>query len=108
MPKIGPSKLAVHGEDLENLRASGLTDSTIRANRLRTEYESKKLADILNRDPTANCCLGGLVFPYPDLDGNENCFARVRPHVPRVRDGEPIKYEQPVGESLRAYFPAAS
>lgn len=106
MPRVAPSKLSVHGKDLENLRASGLTDATIRANELRTEYDSAKLADILNRGKGDYCCLGGLVFPYRDLMGNVNCFVRVRPHIPRMRAGALIKYEQPVGESPRAYFPA--
>lgn len=100
--------LPVCGRDLENLRASGLTDATIRANGLRTENNSNKLAAILHRGAGANCCLGGLLIPYTDLEGRVSCFARLRPHVPRVRDGEPIKYEQPVGEPSRAYYPKAS
>ncbi len=50
-----------------------------------------------------------LVFPYRDLDGTVNCFARRRPHDPRLdKDGKPIKYEQPAGIPSRAYFPPAS
>lgn len=108
MPKANPPKLPLCAKDLENLRASGLTDDIIRANGLYTEYDSAKLAAILNRGAGSNCCLGGLVFPYRNLEGTVNCFARVRPHMPRVRDGQPIKYEHPVGESLRAYYPIAS
>jgi putative DNA primase/helicase len=74
---------------LENLLASGLSNSTIRVNGLRTEN-------------------GALVFPYRDLDGRVNCFARRRPHRPRVVEGKPVKYEKPKGSDLRAYFPAAS
>lgn len=107
MPKV-TGKLPVYGKDLENLRASGLTDATIRANGLRTESDPAKLATILNRGVGSNACLGGLVIPYRNLVGEINCFARVRPHVPRVRDGEPVKYEQPVGELPRAYYPHAS
>jgi putative DNA primase/helicase len=80
---------SVCGSDLANLRASGLTDETIRANRLRTEQ-------------------GSLVFPYRDLNGVVNCFARCRPQVPRVVDRKEAKYEQPKGSVPRAYFPAAS
>jgi putative DNA primase/helicase len=111
MPQIPSStngKLPVCGEDLANLRASGLTDETIRDNELRTEQDPAILAAILNRRAIFDCCLGGLVIPYRNLAGEVNCFARVRPHIPRVRDGEPIKYEQPVGEPLRAYYPKAS
>lgn len=87
MPKRPP--LQVDKADLANLRESGLTDATIRANKLRTEKRE-------------------LVFPYRDLDGTVNCFARCRPHKPRVIDGKPVKYEQPKGTPLRAYYPAAS
>jgi hypothetical protein len=96
------------GRDLENLRGSGLTDETIRENGLYTAYDSSELASILHRGRQSNCCLGGLVFPYRDMEGELNSFARVRPHHPRTREGEPIKYEQPVGESNRAYYPMAS
>jgi hypothetical protein len=75
--------------DLDNLRASGLTDETIRAAGLRTENNA-------------------LVFPYRDLDGKQNGFARRRPHNPRVIDGRVAKYIQPTGSPLRAYFPPAS
>lgn len=86
MPRVS---LPVCESDLTNLRASGLTDSTIWTNRLRTEA-------------------GALVFPYRDLDGNVNCFARRRPHAPSVIGGKLAKYIQPPGSPLRAYFPAAS
>jgi hypothetical protein len=89
MPKATPSPLPVCGRDLENLRASGLTETTIRANGLRT------------RD-------GALEFPYRDLRGNVNCFCRRRPHKPSVIDGKPAKYVQPKGSGPRAYFPVAS
>lgn len=109
LPKLHVPALSVYGKDLDNLRESGVTDATIRANGLRTEYDKEKLARILNCDSEKNCCMGGLVIPYRDLAGNKvNCFARVRPHVPRVRDRKPIKYEQPKGSPLRAYFPKAS
>jgi len=118
MPKLTSPiscKVPLCNKDLTNLRESGLTDGTILANGLRTESDPAKLAAILNRLPERPgkqipefCCSGGLVFPYRSLDGKVNCFARVRPLSPRIRDGEPIKYEHPLGETARAYFPAAS
>jgi hypothetical protein len=82
--------LPVRPRDLENLSASGLTRATIRANGLRTENNA-------------------LVFPYRDLDGSVNCFARRRPHKPVIgKDGKQVKYLQPKGSPLRAYFPVAS
>ena len=86
LPKLHVPDLPVYGKDLDNLRESGLTDATIRANGLRTEYDKEKLARILNCDSGKNCCMGGLVIPYRDLAGKVNCFARVRPHVPIVVD----------------------
>jgi len=64
-------KLLVCSSDLDNLRTSGLKDETIWANGLRTDQDA-------------------LVFPYHDLDGKANCFARRRPH-----NGKPAKYIQP-------------
>ncbi|MCI0643209.1 MAG: DUF3854 domain-containing protein [Gemmataceae bacterium] len=79
MPKVNPTPLPLSAADLENLRESGLTEATIRLARLRTEG-------------------GALVFPYFDLDGTVNCFARRRPH-----NGKPAKYVQPPGSPVRAY-----
>ena len=59
-------------EDLANLRESGLTFSTIRANGLYTELDPAKLSGILNLSHAKPYCKGGLVFPYRDLDGNTN------------------------------------
>lgn len=107
MPSIERDKLNLCGADLENLRESGLTDSTIRRNGIYTEYRPDRLAEILNQPETSQVCLGsGMVFPYRDLQGTVNCFARVRPLSPRKKDGKPVKYEQPKGQKLRAYFPA--
>lgn len=112
MPKLSnkSKRLRVYGDDLAQLRASGLTDDTIRENGLWTASPSdgERVAEILNCGPAAQPCSGGLIFPYRGLDGEVNCFARVRPHVPRMSKGKPIKYEQPKGSALRAYYPAAS
>jgi hypothetical protein len=86
MPRVDPP---VCPQDLANLRESGLTDSTIRAARLRTEKAA-------------------MVFPYRDLDGSVNCFCRFRPHTPKIIGGKAAKYLQPKGSPLRAYYPPAS
>jgi Domain of unknown function (DUF3854) len=75
--------------DLADLRRSGLTDQTIRDNRITTQGDA-------------------LVFPYRSLDGTLNGFIRWKPHHPRVIDGKVAKYEQAKDSPLRAYFPAAS
>jgi hypothetical protein len=99
-------ELPVSAEDLANLRESGLTDLTILLSRIRTVTgSSSELARILNRDPTASACLGGLLFPYHELDGKLNHYARLRPHHPRNgKDGKVVKYESPAGEAPRAYY----
>lgn len=86
--KVMPA-MQVCRSDLQNLRESGLSDATIRENKLRTENQS-------------------LVFPYHDLKGKTNGFARKRPHKPRTKNGKQVKYEQPKGKPLRAYFPKRS
>jgi hypothetical protein len=81
--------MPVCDQDLENLRASGLSNATIRTAGLRTEG-------------------GALHFPYRDLDGHVNCFRRWRPHHPKTIDGQVAKYMQAKGSPLRAYYPPAS
>lgn len=50
-----------------------------------------------------------MVFPYRNSLGRPTDFARVKPHFPRKGKKEkPIKYEQPKGESVKAYFPVES
>ncbi len=80
-------RLPVSTEDSADLRvASGISDSTILANELRTEGDA-------------------LVFPYRDRDGQVNCFARRRMRTPVMINGKPAKYLQPKGSPLRALFP---
>jgi hypothetical protein len=83
MPKVA---LPVGVYDLKNLRASGLTDDTIRANRLYSKN-------------------GDLYFPYRDLTGEINCFTRWRMYY---ADAEGKRYRQPPGSELHAYYPVAS
>jgi putative DNA primase/helicase len=101
--------------DLDDLRASGLSDWTIYRNDLYTETNPRKVAALINwrpnfagQDPPWHCQGGALVFPYRDWGGKTTSFARVRPHYPRTRNGDPVKYEQPAGASPRAYYPRDS
>jgi hypothetical protein len=90
MPEVNRSPLLVNESDLANLRASGLTDETIRRNMLRS-YN------------------GALDFPYRDIYGHVGDFRRRRLHRPLIgKDGKAIKYVQPKRSPLRAYFPEAS
>jgi len=103
------SPLPVCKEDLDNLRASGLTDETIRDNALYTEFNAGKISSILKWNHSNGRCLdGGLVFRYRDLQTEKlNGYARVRPHRPRIKDGKPVKYEAPVAEPNHVYIPKA-
>jgi hypothetical protein len=105
MPKCddGPFLLP---EDLANLRGSGLTDETVARAGIRTVIgASGYLSRVLNRHHTADACLGGLLFPYFELDGTPNHYVRLRPHTPRKdKEGRPIRYESPKDTPLRAYF----
>jgi hypothetical protein len=107
MPRI---QLSVSPHDHEDLQRSGLTSVTIAENGLYTETNSTKIAALLNRGGCPDCCLvtGALVFRYRDLNGTVNGFARLKPRTPRVKDGKPVKYEQPKDSPMRAYFPVAS
>jgi hypothetical protein len=116
MPERSRSSLygKLSANDLINLRASGLSDETIRENGLYTEGNPDKFAALLNRSPDRPgklvpefCLCGGLVFTHYDLSEN-NGYVTVRPRSPRVREGKPVKYEAPAGESSRPYFPKRS
>ena len=124
MPIVKPR---VSNKDLENLRASGLTDATISVNAIYTENDPHKLATILNQLPDARTRYeqaerrpehkkqipqfvqgGGMVIPYRILTGETNCFVRVRPHEPRIVKGKRVKYESPVDSRLHGYLPIGS
>jgi putative DNA primase/helicase len=109
MPKIIRTP-RVSGKELEDLRAgSGLKDETISAAKIYTENDGAKLAKLLNRKHVDFLRFGGTVFPYHTLTGEVNYYACVRPHQPRInKNGGPKKYEVPLGESCRAYYPPGS
>ncbi|MDG2388391.1 MAG: phage/plasmid primase, P4 family [Planctomycetaceae bacterium] len=91
LKKKRPLKLKVDEFDLAHLRSSGLSDETIRENQIYTAT---------NDD---------LVFPYRDLDGELNGFVRTRPRRPyRDSKGKEVKYLQPKGSPVRAFFPHRS
>ena len=75
------TKLFRDKNDRQNLHESGITDETIRANGLwtATTTDKEKIANMLNCGIRSDACLGGLVYPYRDLNGNTNGFGRLRP-----------------------------
>src|SRR5262245_14464205 len=99
LPDLSESHLA-------DLRASGLSDETIRACGLFSEIDAVKIGETLNWNGPAETLGACLVIPFFDLDGRPNGYMRVKPTCPRKdKDGKPIKYESPRGEVNRAYFP---
>jgi hypothetical protein len=87
---------------------SGLTDETILEAGLYSEADAAQLQRILRwNGPVANL-VPALIIPFRSLTGEFSGFARARPDNPRIKDSGPVKYEQPLGESNRAYFPRAA
>ncbi|HEY1598596.1 MAG TPA: DUF3854 domain-containing protein [Pirellulales bacterium] len=91
-------------EHLDDLKRSGLSAETIAACMFRSETDSEVLRRILGRN-RADVPAPGLVIPFRQLNGKFNGFARVRPSRPRLIDGKPVKYEQPINTAARVYIP---
>lgn len=84
-------------EQVTDLRASGLTDTTIAALR----FEAVRPADIPIQGPRS-----AYRIPYFNLDGSKNCFERLK-LLPPIKDskGHSQKYWQPAGSLPRLYLP---
>jgi hypothetical protein len=89
-----------------DLRASGLSDETIRQCRLSTTADADRISLRLRWNRSAARLGECLEFPYCGLDGKGAAYFRYKPDRPRAdKDGKTIKYESPVGLSNRPYFP---
>ena len=98
---------------LADLRKSGLSDEQIAACGFRTLRQPVEMANVLKwkrADKLGSC----LLLPYRRPDGSlipVNEFARIKPDNPRTgkqkdgKPGKPIKYESPLGSTLKLYFP---
>jgi len=89
---------------LQELRASGLRDETIRAAGIFSATDRNRIAEILNWQTVAARMSSGLVFPFRDGNG-PNGYARIKPDHPRRKNGRVIKYESPRGRSNELYVP---
>lgn len=91
-------------KQLADLRASGLTDETITAAKLKTEDNPSVLDQYLGRTDSKRFgpCL---VFPYLDRDGDLLGYNRVKPDNPRQSNGKPVKYESPAERPNELYIP---
>lgn len=91
-------------QHLADLRKSGLTDATIRAAGIRSEFSLAAVKALLDTKQFAQRCLPVMVFPYVDADG-KNGYCRIKPDHPRESGGRPVKYESPRGQPNRIYLP---
>lgn len=101
-----PVKREVRPWDLENLRASGLTDETIELAQLWTEINALQLAQLMHMRSWPRTRGSALVIPFIAPGATEPHAYRIRPTRPRVnKRGKPVKYEQPADSPSLVYFP---
>ncbi len=93
---------------LRELLGSGLTRETIAAARIYTETDSEKTQRLLNWNRSAESLGTCLVFPYLQLNGEFNGYAKLKPDNLRTTNGKPQKYEAPVGISSKPYVTPAA
>jgi hypothetical protein len=91
-----------------DLCASGLNDATIEACGFISTDNPDVIGRLLNWRSPADGLGPCLVIPFRRPDGSPipiADFCRLKPDRPRTQDGSTVKYEQPAGKSLRAFFP---
>src|SRR3954470_998022 len=102
-----PLKRELSPQHLEQLRASGLDDESIRLGELYSEPNARTLSVILER-PYPRMCGPSLVFPFYMPGATEPHAYRLRPNNPRTekRRGKPrlVKYDQARRPGLLVYF----
>jgi putative DNA primase/helicase len=89
---------------LAHLRASGLSDVTIAAAGIYSEFTVAKITSLLDCKRFPPKCLPALVFPFRDAEGR-NGYCRIRPDHPRTQGGKPVKYVSPTGQPNQIYLP---
>jgi hypothetical protein len=98
----------LHPDHLADLRRSGLTDETIRAQKLRT-VPPDMIGALLGFEPPRQI-RSMLAIPYPDRRGGFLPHVRLK-LFPPIDDGDAghtVKYLQPRGSGARVFFPIAS
>jgi hypothetical protein len=109
-PKVVPlpQRREVSEKHLANLRASGLTDDTIKLAELYSENNHRALATIVQRKTWASLRGSALVIPFYLPGGSEPHAYRVRPSNPqtehRGRKVRQRKYDQAEEHGVLVYF----
>lgn len=86
------------------LRASGLSEETIRAAGIHSETTYTVLASLLDWRKVPKRLAPAIVFPFKNALG-QNGYSRIKPDNPRTLGGRVVKYESPRGQGNQVYFP---
>jgi putative DNA primase/helicase len=98
-------RLPLSQKHLDDLHKSGLSEETIRRAGIYSEKDPAAGGKLLNWNGPARMLGTCLVFPYPNASGESSGYCRIKPDKPRVKNGKPHKYEAPLGQGNRLYFP---
>ena len=97
--KIGAKHLA-------DLRASGLSDETVRLSGIYTETNPECISKLLGWSHPASGVGDAMVIPFADVDGKPTTFHRLKLDRPVIgKDGKPRKYESRKGGGTAIYMP---
>lgn len=101
---INGKPLPLFPAHLAELRASGLSDDTIRAAGIYSESDRRKLASLMNNKNWSAKRGSAIVYPYHDESGAV-VLNRVKPDLAPQIKGKSAKYLSPSGAPVRVYFP---
>ena len=96
-----------HPEHLADLRRSGLSDATLRAQKIRTI--PLNMIDVLAGFSVPTSVTSAYVIPYPNPAGGFLPHIRIKLFPPfEEEDGATVKYLQPPRSGTRLFFPLAT
>jgi hypothetical protein len=97
----------LHPEHLADLRKSGITDETIRVQKIRTI--PPRMLDLLAGFTVPAMVTSAYVIPYADPAGGFMPHVRMKVFPPITEgDGPTLKYLQPPRSGVRVFFPIAT
>jgi len=99
--------MGLHPEHLADLRRSGLSDTTLRAQKIRSIPPN--MIDVLAGFSVPASVTSAYVIPYPALAGGFLSHIRIKLFPPITEDDGPaVKYLQPPQSGTRLFFPLAT